>query len=214
MISEMISTRLYSGRTPQARQSERRERLWKAGRRLFGTIDYQRVTVLSICKEAGLTQRYFYESYTNTESLFDEVHCRISDRIASMIAITEIARQAGAAEGRRGLLAAYFTEIRRDPVAARVFLAEPAGDAFATHQVRLRWQQIFGSLLMSSGSAPASELPAFVRNGLISALRGISAAWLEEGFATSIDGVTEESLVFAELFNHRRCMTASGIPAN
>lgn len=185
------------------RHSERRERLWQAGKQLFGTLEYQRVTVLSICKEAGLTQRYFYESYVNTESLFDEVHNRISDHIASVIATKASLRELEPADRLRALVAAYFDEIRRDPIAARVFLTEPVGAAFATHQVRLRWRKIFNSLAIQTLSASTSEIPAFVQGGVISALRGISAAWLEEGFSTSINRITEGSLRFAELLNAR-----------
>lgn len=64
------ATRTYGGLSESERMIERRERFLDAGLEVFGTVGLHGATVRSLCKAAGLTERYFYESFADTDALF------------------------------------------------------------------------------------------------------------------------------------------------
>lgn len=68
--------RRYGGRGGEERRAERRERLLDAGLACYGEVGYHAATVRMICARAGLTERYFYESFANGEDLLCAVYLR------------------------------------------------------------------------------------------------------------------------------------------
>ena len=68
------TSRTWRGQTIEERQAERRDRLIEAGIELFGTQGYAATSVKAICTEAGLTERYFYETFNDREDLLSEVY--------------------------------------------------------------------------------------------------------------------------------------------
>lgn len=67
------ASRVYGGVTGEERVAERRRRLIEAGLTLFGSRGSGSVRVKDICSEAGLTERYFYESFNDLDALFEAV---------------------------------------------------------------------------------------------------------------------------------------------
>lgn len=59
--------RLWAGTTLAERQQGRRTRLLEAGVRLIAAGGGQAVTVRAVCREAGLTSRYFYEHFQDRD---------------------------------------------------------------------------------------------------------------------------------------------------
>jgi AcrR family transcriptional regulator len=55
--------------SPERRIAERRQRLLSAGLEVFATRGFQASKVSDVCAAAGLTQRYFYESFGDKEAL-------------------------------------------------------------------------------------------------------------------------------------------------
>src|SRR5690606_12857510 len=92
--------RLYRGADLDARRQERRTRLLAAGLERVGTVGYRAATVRSVCAEAGLTERYFYESFANGEALLVAVY---EDAVARLDAA--ITAAVGAAEPQLGAMA-------------------------------------------------------------------------------------------------------------
>src|SRR6201988_5481549 len=76
-------TRQYGGHSAEERQLARRERLIEAAIRVYGEVGYRNATVKAVCEAAELTERYFYESFANSEALliaaFDVVSPRLID---------------------------------------------------------------------------------------------------------------------------------------
>lgn len=120
------TTKRWTGRSLDARRAERREMLVAAGVRLYGSQGFHDTGVRAICREAGLTERYFYESFANGEELllaaFNEVIR------ALLTQIVEADEPGKSAEHRvRRMLGAYYAALRAHPAAARVFLVEIVG---------------------------------------------------------------------------------------
>src|SRR3569623_2122422 len=76
------STRPYGGLAKAERVAPRRARFIAAGIELFGTQGFRGATVRGICAAAGLTDRYFYESFASLEALLAEVYGTVRDGFA------------------------------------------------------------------------------------------------------------------------------------
>lgn len=72
--SKNKTKRTYGGLSEKQRVAERRQRFLDAGFELFGSVGIRGTTVRLLCKEAGLTERYFYESFKDSEDLFCAVY--------------------------------------------------------------------------------------------------------------------------------------------
>lgn len=66
--------RSYAGENPLERTTRRRQQFMDAGLQIFGTSGYRSATVRMLCKQAELTDRYFYESFDTTEDLLVAVY--------------------------------------------------------------------------------------------------------------------------------------------
>lgn len=79
------STGSYGGLTAQQRRDRRREQLLAAGLEIFGTAGYARTSVKSICAQAGLTERYFYESFKRREDLLFAVYEMVATELQAEV---------------------------------------------------------------------------------------------------------------------------------
>lgn len=73
--------RVYGGVTGEERVAERRRKLIEAGMNLFGSSRSEIVRIKDVVAEAGLTERYFYESFSDLDTLFDQVFDRAAEQI-------------------------------------------------------------------------------------------------------------------------------------
>ncbi|MFL6090008.1 MAG: TetR/AcrR family transcriptional regulator [Aeromicrobium sp.] len=85
-------TRPWKGATAEERRAERRTRLLDAGLDVLGAVGWERTTVRGVCAEAGLTERYFYESFNDREALvlalFDAVRAESLAAVAEAVGAT------------------------------------------------------------------------------------------------------------------------------
>ncbi|WJR33062.1 MULTISPECIES: TetR/AcrR family transcriptional regulator [Mycobacteroides] len=72
-MSVSSESRVYGGATGEERVAERRRKLIEAGMNLFGSPGSESVRVKDVVLEAGLTDRYFYESFSDLGALFEEI---------------------------------------------------------------------------------------------------------------------------------------------
>ena len=83
------SSRPYGGVSASERLAVRRQKLLDAGLELFGTRGIAATGVGDICDQAGLTKRYFYESFQTIDELavavFDQVTGRLAEQIVPAI---------------------------------------------------------------------------------------------------------------------------------
>src|SRR5688572_6780726 len=83
-------SRPYRGQPAADRRAERREKLLAAGLELLGTEGHGGTTVRGVCREAGLTPRYFYESFEDLDALllavFDRIVAEASATVLEAIA--------------------------------------------------------------------------------------------------------------------------------
>lgn len=66
--------RIYGGESLAERRARRRQQFLDAGLDVFGTTGYRTATVRQLCRQAELTDRYFYESFDGIEDLLMAVY--------------------------------------------------------------------------------------------------------------------------------------------
>jgi AcrR family transcriptional regulator len=110
----------YGGRSRQERASDRRARIVAAAVHLFGTRDYDEVTVADVCAGAKVSKRYFYEHFTDRENLLLLVHREQNHWLLAQVAGAAPRNAATAEEFLRPMMRTLVTKLLEDPERARV----------------------------------------------------------------------------------------------
>ncbi len=98
VVVAQASARPYRGVKPADRQAERRGRLLDAGLSILGSdLGTDALTVRGVCRQAGLSARYFYESFTDRDDFVGAVYDRV---IAGLATTTQAAVTAAAPPGQ------------------------------------------------------------------------------------------------------------------
>jgi len=113
--------RVYGGESLAERSLRRRERFLEAGLTVFGSVGHRAATVRQLCREAELTDRYFYESFDSTEDLLMAVYRRQIERLqqAVLAALVGSTQETDPLAPVQAGLTALF-ELAADPRVARV----------------------------------------------------------------------------------------------
>src|SRR3954469_8076467 len=82
--------RAYGGISAGERIAARRAKLLDAGLELFGTRGFGATGVKDVCREAGVTDRYFYESFNDGRALFLAVFDRLTDELFLEVATAAV----------------------------------------------------------------------------------------------------------------------------
>jgi AcrR family transcriptional regulator len=185
------TTKRWTGRSLDARRAERREMLIAAGVRLYGSQGFHGTGVRAICREAGLTERYFYESFANGEELLLAAFNEVIQ--ALLIQIVEADEPAKAAEHRvRRMLGAYYAALRAHPAAARVFLVEIVGvspgiDTAIRQSMHDLSTPLFAALASDRNDHWRGD--PLLRRGIEGGLLHIALDWGAHNYAQSVDAV-------------------------
>jgi AcrR family transcriptional regulator len=120
-------TRPYRGVSAEQRRAERRQRLIDAGIEVIGTDGWQRTTVRAVCSAAGLTERYFYESFDDREALLVAVFDAVTAEAAQAVLAAVAAAPEDAEPRAHAAIGAFVDLVAEDPNRARVVLVEATG---------------------------------------------------------------------------------------
>jgi AcrR family transcriptional regulator len=126
------TARSYGGLAMEDRVAARRARFLEAGVELFGTQGFRGATVRGVCAAAGLTDRYFYESFPTLEALLAAVYTSLKEAFATRLMQESFVSEewhGDAAAIERQVTAAYelWFDTVRDARVARILLVEILG---------------------------------------------------------------------------------------
>ncbi|MGA9871570.1 MAG: TetR/AcrR family transcriptional regulator [Rhodococcus sp. (in: high G+C Gram-positive bacteria)] len=108
------------------RRAHRYDALLAAGIELLGAPDGPKVAVRAACRLAGLTERYFYESFTDRDAFVRAVYAHVGEQATSTIA-DAVASAHGRAKAEAPVRA--FVELVLDnPNLGRVLLLAPLSE--------------------------------------------------------------------------------------
>jgi AcrR family transcriptional regulator len=126
-VSASGAGRMYGGVTGEQRIAERRRKLIEAGMSLFGSPGSGSVRVKDVVAEAGLTERYFYESFSDLDALFDAVLELANDTVESAVNAAVVEAPDDAISRISIALRTSTETMARDPRIIRVIFIEALG---------------------------------------------------------------------------------------
>jgi len=136
----MGQDRTYRGISATERVAQRRRQLLDATLAIWGDADQPKVTMTAVCQKAGLTERYFYESFANLDEALVAVVQEIADEIEQRT-IAALASAGGEpADRARASIAAFVDILTDDPRKGRAAIVESASleSTRAHHALLLR----------------------------------------------------------------------------
>lgn len=194
--------RRYRGQSVARRREERRQRLLLAGREVFGSVGFHATTVRMLCKAAGLTERYFYESFESREAIFEAVLEAASSELQGCIlrAAATLPPDADAYGLARAALSEYYRVMLAEPGLARLLLFEALGVNAHIQRRYYEGFEEFSQLFLTLVAPLASrgdfrlERPEYIAAGLIGAAHQIATHWVLKGYRDPLDDVVESAL--------------------
>lgn len=181
--------RLYGGQTQQERREQRRRQLLEAALDVFGTDGFRNATVRGICRQAQLTDRYFYAEFGNLEVLLRAVYSHCMDDL-----YRRLMESLRAGDDMQALvqnaLELFFSALE-DPRVARICMLELEGVSEATDAHYLGYIRRFAQMLMTVARRVhphwqiSDEDAGLLGLGLVGAMRQMSVSWLQSGYAAS-----------------------------
>jgi AcrR family transcriptional regulator len=180
--------RRYSGQSFEDRQTDRRARLVRAALEVAGRFGLEGTSVAAICAEAGLTARYFYESFPSRDAIFVEAY-----RLAQDELLEDIVDHVGEGDPVADALAGFFTVLAEHPGPARVFLLDlddhgPEMKA-ASREAAEKFARLF---------APRAR-DVLHAVGILGAILQIAKRWIAGGFAEPVAQVVATALLFTQV---------------
>ncbi|KAF0963600.1 TetR/AcrR family transcriptional regulator [Rhodococcus sp. T7] len=126
MVTSVV--RPYRGVDAETRRSQRRQQLLESCLAVAAEDGVASVSVEAICARAGLSKRYFYESYRDRDAILvaalDGVFAQLSGQLADQLEICTSIRS------RVALTATALVEVfSADPRAAHLYTSAPANPA-------------------------------------------------------------------------------------
>ncbi|MGC0364965.1 AcrR family transcriptional regulator [Rhodococcus sp. 27YEA15] len=111
----------------EERRAARRAALFDVGVTLLGAVDGPAVNVRAVCKAAGLTERYFYESFTDRDQYVIAVHSFVAEQAQSAIA-SAVERESTPVAVAEAAVDAFVKLMVDDPAMGRVLLIAPLSE--------------------------------------------------------------------------------------
>lgn len=194
--SEVASpSRRYAGNSAEERRALRREKILEAAIQVYGEQGYRASTVQAVCDAAGLTKRYFYESYRDSEDLLAACLRRVVTEFAGELAQAAPDGDVGREERARVILRAYFQTLKEDPPRARLFLLDTDGVGTDVVEAMREAQSDIADLLVPAESgSTGGDRASLQRLGAVAGTARISSIWIAGGYGLPLDDVVESAL--------------------
>lgn len=196
MLGNMaVQSGVYRGVSAAERAAERRARLLEAALTVWASPD-TRTTMTAVCAEAGLSERYFYESFSGLDELLEAVMNAIAAEIE------EAARRAAENAGEdpearaRASIRAFVQLLVDDPRKGRVAIVE----SVAVPKLRQRRTELLRHLAHESavearkflGAADRSESEDETAGLLfVGGMAELVTAWLDATLEVSADEIVD-----------------------
>ncbi|AZG47015.1 TetR/AcrR family transcriptional regulator [Gordonia insulae] len=181
--------RRYAGADADERRERRRAELVGAGLEVFGSEGFAGISIKRLCEHAGLTQRYFYESFADRTALLAAVYddCVAFARSATVSAAAEFVADresdgvaaTDAPAVARAALGAFVRTLADHPRRARVMLVEVVGVSPQLERLRLNaihgWADLILTLALGERSPDRTQRLAAI--GLVGAVTQLLVDW-------------------------------------
>lgn len=159
----------WSGVPLQDRPTLRRDEFIAVGVQLLGDEHGPTLTIRSVCRAAALTERYFYESFTDRDEFVRAVYDDVCTRAMAALLSAHTPREA---------VETFVALMVDDPVRGRVLLLAPESEPVLTHSGAQWMPNFIGMLQRKLTRLGDPALQHMVATGLIGALTALFTAYL------------------------------------
>ena len=195
--------RLYGGMDAEERRTERRLKLIDAAVEVYGEVGYRGATVKAICEAAELTERYFYESFANSEALLIAAYGHVVGHLHAEMTAAAAAAGDDAEARLRAALTLYFTRLKQHPKPARVFLLEISGISPAVDAAKPDAGRVFSDILVpprrDSKRGDNAATAALLSIGMVGAVISIALRWVSRQYPQPIEDVVAIAASFCRV---------------
>lgn len=203
MGADCCEGRTYSGLSQDERKRIRRRQFLEAGIELFGTVGYRDTTVRALCKQAKLTDRYFYQSFGSMAKLGDAVyqHCMAEMNKEIYQVMGDTFDGDNFVEALEAGLDCYFRTLE-DQKMARICMTEFEGVSPELNQIFHQYTINIGKVLMAMAEKafPNWQLDAQEKEVIGISMTGImrqtATVWLANDYGSKM---SREKLVSGTL---------------
>ena len=154
---------------------------------VYSERGFRNSSVKAVCEAAGLTERYFYENFANSEDLL------VAAASASMEHMIEVlsAKAAGVArdDRLRTIMFGYFAALREQPAHARAFLVEIRGISPTVDSYLESAVETFAALIADARLDGLSRIDRLAAIGAVGAIAHIALDWIINDFNAPIEDV-------------------------
>ncbi len=206
--------RSYRGKSSEARRAERRRQFIQAGCGVFGEVGFHAATVKQLCQAAGLTERYFYESFKKREALFGACYDETLDGLLRDITAAVLAaRPRELSTIARAGLSAFFNAIQQDRQMARIILIEIYGVPYDQERLFRRSIGRFADLVQQIALKPDLDPEAahfdveLLAAGLVGVCVQMAQRWIIDGYRQPPERLVDNCMLIFEGLNDRLAST-------
>ena len=188
--------RQYGGVSADDRVAARRSQLLDAALELYGTRGYAATGVKDVCRAAGLTDRYFYESFANSGELFVATFERATGELFAAVATAVVAAAAEREAQARAAVDSFVRALAADPRKARLLFVEIAsvgGDAAASvRESTRRFADLIAATARPHLDADVPErLVTMGALSLVGAMASVLIEWLDGNLDATMEEVVD-----------------------
>lgn len=179
------------------RRTERRTLLVDAAFSLFGSGGEAALSVRSVCRECGLNTRYFYESFTDTDTLLGAVYDSVAFNLA-----TEVEQAIGAAGNSvRARTTAGIKAVlgfsSADPRRGRILFTDARANPVLSERRAITQDLLRDIVLTESGQNNPDSDPIATRVGAsmyTGAMAELAQDWLSGNLGDDLDTVVRHAM--------------------
>ncbi|MEH6567278.1 MAG: TetR/AcrR family transcriptional regulator [Halopseudomonas sp.] len=192
MNTSTPAKRRYRGTGVEERKAERRQLLIDAATEVYGRNGYRHSGVKQVCDAAGLTQRYFYESFSHSDELLIACYEQAARRLREENANAAQAAGSSPSARSKAMLRAYFQTLKEQPLIARLLLIEirgisPAVDRAIDEALKKTSEDM---AKMFAGSAKQADLDdELLLAGILGGVIHIALHWMATGYHAPVEQV-------------------------
>jgi AcrR family transcriptional regulator len=182
----------YGGLSRKQRATDRRQRILASALHLFGTRDYDDVTVAEICAGAKVSKRYFYEHFVDREDLVLALHRQQNEWLLTGVAEATPETPGDLEEMLRPAVRRLLAMLRANPERAQVIYINAPRMETRRRGVLREDTQFVATMLRRVGVQPTDQIRyERILLALVAGLSEVIIAWLAEGMVADPDPLAD-----------------------
>lgn len=210
--------RVYGGVSQEERKKLRKQQFIQAGVDIFGTEGFRKATVRKLCKQAQLTDRYFYQSFGSVEALliatYEHLMTESSKRM--LINASQVEMKGGLPVHKEDFITTSvdgFLEYMQNPKIAKICMTEMEGVSEESNRVYNGYIERYAEIAMVLADKvyPKWNISADERKmlgiAMIGSMRQLTTFWYQSDYQMPRDQLSKVAcdviLGAAQFLNHQ-----------